>query len=325
MIVVRTPLRVSFAGGGSDIPEFYAYNPGAVLSVAINKYVYLSLNKSFEQHLRVSYSKTELVKNAEELEHTRVKAALKHFGINSGLEIVNVADVPARGTGLGSSSSFTVALIHGLKRYLGQNVEPRELAELACKIEIGDLGEKIGKQDQYIASFGGLRFFEFFPDGAVSAKAVSYKPELLQELQNRLMLFYTGTQRSAHNILRNQISGYAQAQSVQNVKTMVDLAFLMKSGIEAGKLDDFGFILDESWRLKKTLSETISNPQIDSMYELAKKNGAIGGKLLGAGGGGFLLVYAHPEHQPPILQALGEYVRMPFSFEETGSQIVYNN
>ncbi len=326
MIIVKTPLRISFAGGGSDIPQFYLTHGGATLSTAINKYVYVMVSKHFDDNrIRVSYSKTEIVPHRDALEHTRVKAGMEHLGLESGLEIVTMADIPSQGTGLGSSSSFTVGLLKALHAYRGQTVSEQQLAEEACHVEITMLGEPIGKQDQFIASYGGLRFIQYLPGGHVQVDYVVMPPAALERLEGSLLLFYTGIQRSANGILKKQVDGLTDAKKIENLKQMTEFARAMKKDLEQGKLDDFGRMLHEGWELKKTLAEGITNPEIEDMYKTARAHGALGGKLLGAGGGGFLLVYAPLEKHQAIKQALSNYREMKVRFDPEGSKILFIN
>lgn len=323
MIIVRAPLRISFFGGGSDIPQFYQNHGGATFSTAIDKYVYVCVNKNFDSSaIRLSYSKTEIVSNADELEHTRVRACLKKLGIKTGLEIVTIADIPSKGTGLGSSSSFTVALLKALYIFKGIERSPEEIAEEACEIEINELKEPIGKQDQYIASLGGLRYMQYGQDGRVLVRNVDLKEKLINELEGNLLLFYTGISRSAGSILGQQIDNYHQEDKIEKLKEMVILASEAKGKLENSSLDDFGQMLDRAWGLKKNLSSAISNSQIDYMYDVAKFNGAIGGKVLGAGGGGFLLVYAPKEAHNNIRTALAQYQELNFKLNQGGAEQV---
>lgn len=324
MIIVKTPLRISFAGGGSDLPQFYSRSMGATISTTINKYVYVCVKGNFSDVIRLSYSKTEIVDHVDELEHEIVKAALRKLSLSKGLEIVTMADIPSKGTGLGSSSSFTVALLQGLYAYKGMLVSQEDLASQACQIEIDILGKPIGKQDQYIASYGGLRFMEYLPNG-VKVNYVIAKPDFINSLEQRFLMFYTGITRDANNILEDQAKGLDEQIKFNNTKKMVELAYEMKKVIEAGDLTAFGNLLHQGWMLKKTLSHGISNNEIDVMYDLAMKNGAQGGKLLGAGGGGFLLVMAEPGKQNDIIKALNNYKLEKLKFDNEGSKILFIN
>jgi D-glycero-alpha-D-manno-heptose-7-phosphate kinase len=325
MIIVKTPFRISFAGGGSDIPAFYQNYPGATLSTTINKYVYVCINKNFHDQVRLSYLKTEIVEHYKDLDHTRARECLHEMGMETGLEIVTMADIPSKGTGLGSSSSFTVGLLKALHAYQGNTIDEKSLAELACKIEIDNLQEPIGKQDQYIASFGGMKFIQYSPQGDVTVDYVMSNPQTLAELESSIMLFYTGIQRSTNGILKQQVEGYSSPANIETVKKMVELAHALRRELESGHLDQFGQILHESWLLKKSLSSSVSDSEIDSMYNSARAAGALGGKLLGAGGGGFLMVIAPPERQNAVREALSNYRYMNVKFEHEGSKILFIN
>jgi D-glycero-alpha-D-manno-heptose-7-phosphate kinase len=323
MIIVKTPLRISFMGGGSDIPQFYKRSPGATLSTAIDKYVYICLNKKFDGKIRMSYSQTEIVDTVHKLEHTRAKACMKHTGVDKGIEIVTIADIPSRGTGLGSSSSFTVGLLKALYAYRGKTASEEQLADEACMIEINRLKEPIGKQDQYIASYGGMKFMEYSSDGRVSVSPVLCSQKTLKNVNDSVLLFYTDITRQTGNLLKNQIAGLSDKQKFQNTEQLVAMAYGLRNAIEKNKTNEIGEMLHEAWLLKKSLNKDISNGEIDSMYALAKKNGAEGGKVLGAGGGGFLMIYAPKEKHEKIKRALKKYKEMPVNFEPEGSRVLF--
>ena len=324
MIVSRTPLRVSFAGGGTDLPAFYKEEPGAVLSTAIDKYVYVIVNRRFEPEIRVSYSKTEIVSNLGDIQHDLAREALRLTGLPSHIEILTVGDMPA-GAGLGSSSSVSVGLLTALYAHQGQMRSPEDLAREACEIEIDIVGKPIGKQDQYAAAYGGFNLFQFEPDGRVRVDPVVSPPEVLAELQRKLILFFTGTTRSADVILAEQsanISGDGEAR--KHLRKMRDLAFELRSVINGEQpLDRFGSILDEGWQLKRQVAEGISNQSIEEWYDRAMDAGALGGKLLGAGGGGCLLFYAPYERQNRVRTALAGLAEIHFRFEDEGSKISF--
>ncbi len=324
MIVSRTPFRISFAGGGTDLPAFYREEPGAVLSTTIDKYVYVVVNRRFEPQIRVSYSKTETVDSVGEIQHDLVREALRLTGLPSHIEILTVADIPA-GTGLGSSSSVTVGLLNALYAFQGHLKSPEELAREACEIEIDIVGKPIGKQDQYAAAFGGFRFMEFEPGGAVKTEPLICGAEVLSALQHNLMLFFTGMTRSADAILTQQSANIASDSQVRrHLHRMRDLAFEMRSVLAGeGPLDRFGAVLHEGWELKKQAAEGISNPQVEEWYQQAMKAGALGGKLLGAGGGGCLLLYCPYERQGPVRAALSELSEIRFRFEDEGTRIIF--
>jgi len=326
MIISRTPLRMSFVGGGSDMRAFYAQHDGAVLSSAVNKYVFVTVNRKFDDGIRVAYSKTEEVASAAEVEHRLVRAALARLAIGGGVEITTIADVPARGTGLGSSSSFTVGLLNALNAFQGRPVSRDYLATESCHIEIEVCGEPIGKQDQYAAAFGGFNLIEFFANETVRVSPVIIRPDILTRLQSQLLVFYTGQTRSASALLADQSAAVgASADKRHALRRMVELAHQLKSDLESGCLEAFGAILDENWNLKKSLSAAVSSDQIDAWYNAARRSGATGGKILGAGAGGFLLFFAPPERHDAIESSLPGLRRFPMRFEAMGSQIIFYN
>lgn len=325
MIIVKTPLRISFMGGGSDIPQFYKKHPGATLSTAINKYVYICVNKKFDHRIRVSYSETEIVNSVNSLKHSRARACMKKTGVNKGIEIVTIADIPSRGTGLGSSSSFTVGLLKALYAYKGLTISEEQLAHEACDIEIKNLKEPIGKQDQYIASYGGLKFIKYMPNGRVSVDYVMANHKTMKKIEDSILLFYTGITRATNNLLKKQIAGYSEKEKFNNTKKLVEMSHELKKQLEKNNISSFGDMLHEAWLLKKSLNGDISNSQIDKMYNLARKNGALGGKILGAGGGGFLMVYAPRNSHEKISHALKKYPVMPVRFDPEGSKILFIN
>lgn len=324
MIISRTPLRVSFVGGGSDLPAFYTQEPGAVVSTAINKYIYINVNKKFDHKIRASYSVTEIVDTLHELKHELIRESMQLVGTSSGLEITSISDVHSYGTGLGSSSTYTVGLLNALYAYLGRHVGAERLAQESCQIEIDICGKPIGKQDQYIAAYGGLQYIQFNPDGTVFTDPILCKPETRRTLQSRLLMLYTGITRSADNILQEQKSNTQSDQSKRTtLSQMTQMARDLRVALSNDDLDAFGEILHEAWLLKRGLASGISSGQIDDWYSRARQNGAAGGKILGAGGGGFLLVYAPPERHPDIIAALPELEPMPFRFEPQGSKIIF--
>jgi D-glycero-alpha-D-manno-heptose-7-phosphate kinase len=321
VIISRTPFRVSFAGGGTDLRAFYQHEPGAVISTTINKYMYLTVNERFDHTVRVSYSKTEIVETAEAVEHPLVRQALRQAGITNGIEVTSISDIPA-GTGFGSSSSFTVGLLNALYAYTGTYAPPERLAQEACHIEIDLVGEPIGKQDQYIAAYGGMQYIRFNPDESVFVDPVVCSAELKDVLNNRLLLFYTGITRSASEILTEQKK--ETKGKLEFLRTMAHLAGEMRRVLQEGRdLDEFGELLHEGWMLKRELATGITNELIDSAYERARTAGALGGKILGAGGGGFLLVYARERSHPRIKNALGDLREIPFDLEPQGTKIVH--
>lgn len=321
MIISRTPFRVSFCGGGSDLPAFYRKNGGCVLSTGIDKYMYISIHPSFDPKVTaLKYSETEIVENLDDVKHAYFREMLRKFDVR-GVEITSTADVPA-GTGLGSSSSFTVGVLHALYAYTGKYVSRERLAEEACEMELETLAQPIGKQDQYGAAFGSLNFYTFQKDGTVHVDPVIMEHEKYKELQENLVMFYIGGMHSASAILKEQGSNVSAGDKEKNQLAMCELAKQLRDELTVGNIDAMGDLLNESWQLKRTLASGISNPAIDEAYETAMQNGATGGKLLGAGGAGFLLFYAPRENQKQLHKSL-HLPEMPFSFDGQGSTIVY--
>ena len=323
MIVSKTPLRMSFVGGGSDLPAYYREEIGAVLSTSIDKYMYICVNKKFDGRIRLSYIKTEDVQSRHEIEHPLVHQALEILGIDGGIEIASMADIPSKGSGLGSSSTYTVGLLNALYAYRNCFASKEMLARQACEIEIDRCGEPIGKQDQYAAAYGGLNLIRFHPDDSVSVDPVICKPSLLQELEDSTLVFFTGRTRSASAVLANQSAAMKTVERRVLMRRMVQLAFEMKAQLESGTLEHLGDILDENWRLKAQLTSGITDPQIDNWYATGMANGAWGGKLLGAGNGGFMMFYAPQERHAKIRAALSELEPVKFRFDRTGAQIVF--
>ncbi len=310
MIISRTPLRVSFFGGGSDLPAYYRRHGGAVLSTTIDKSVYVTVSRKFDAAVRVSYSRTEEVARAADVEHPLVREALGLLGIEGGIEITSVADIPARGTGLGSSSAFTVGLLNALHAYQGRHAPAARLAEESCDIEIERCGEPIGKQDQYAAAFGGFNFIRFHADDRVEVTRLVCPADVTAELQRRLLFFYTGVTRSASALLGVQSAAVASPGPVARATS--ELTCLAAQAFEAickGDLDPLGPMLDAAWRLKRGLAPGVSTELIDQAYAAAIAAGAQGGKLLGAGGGGFLMFLAPPARHDAIRAALGAFAR----------------
>ena len=321
MIITRTPFRISFAGGGSDLEAYYSHSPGAVLSAAIDRYMYLSVMDRFGGTYRISYSRTELVDRADQIEHPIVRECIDMLAIRDGLEIVSMANLPAE-SGMGSSSSFTVGLLHALHCMRGHVVTPHRLAEQACSIEIERLKEPIGKQDQFIAAYGGLQFIQFHADGHVTVDPVMCSAQTRRELNRRLIVFYTGGTRAARDILVRQ-SGNTPARLTE-LSHMCQIAHSLREVLTTGRdLNEFGRMLHQAWQLKKSLEPSISNDRIERQYERGLSAGALGGKLLGAGGGGFLLFYCEPHLQDRLRAELHELPEMPFSFEPEGSKVIH--
>lgn len=321
MIITKTPFRISFAGGGSDLADFYEQYGGCVLSTSINRYCYISIHPYFnERYTMLKYSENELVESLSEIKHRIFNCVLNEANLH-GVEITSTADIPG-GTGLGSSSTFTVGLLNTVNCYRGKYVSKGALAEKACEVEIQKLGSPIGKQDQYAAAFGGLNFIQFHKDGTTSVAPIVMQPETYRKLQKNLVMFYTGDVRSANSILAEQRKNMSSEEKAKNLQQMCGLAEDMKQALEQDDLSSFGDLLNEGWKLKRTLASGISNPVIDEAYETAMSNGALGGKLLGAGGGGFLLFYCEPEKQEQLRVAL-KMRPFPFKFEKDGTSVVY--
>ncbi|MEJ8572843.1 GHMP kinase [Microbaculum marinum] len=324
MIISRTPLRVSFLGGGSDLPPYYRRHGGAVLSTTIDHAVYVTVSRKFDDAVRVSYSRTEEVPSAAEVAHPLVREALKHAGIEGGIEITSVADIPAKGTGLGSSSSFTVGLLNALHAYLGRHASAESLARESCVIEIDRCGEPIGKQDQYAAAFGGFNFIRFNADDTVDVQKVICATDLLSALQDRLLFFYTGQTRSASPLLKEQSDEVSRPGARTNATgQLVHLAEAAYDEICRGEIDNLGPFLHEAWHIKRTINSGVTNKIIDEAYDAAIAAGAQGGKVLGAGGGGFLMFLVPKAHQEAVRRVLGRLRETPFRFASQGSKIIF--
>lgn len=323
MIITKTPFRISFVGGGSDLESFYSQYIGAVLSTTINRYMYISSHNFFDtDKIRLKYSKTETADSVDKIEHPIVRTVLEKFSIKGAVEISSNADVPA-GTGMGSSSSFTVGLLHNLYTRSNQFITKDRLAKEACDVEINKLKEPIGKQDQYAAAFGGLNAIKFNPEGTVNVEMIHLSPETYQRLQDNLIMFYTGIQRETSTILSEQNENMSQRNKVDLLKEMVSLVWDMRDALYKNDLQMFGKILHHNWLLKQQLARKITNNYINDLYEAGLKNGALGGKLLGAGGGGFLLFYCEKEKQNKLREAVGGLQELDFRFESEGSKVIY--
>lgn len=324
MIISRTPLRISFVGGGSDLQSYYKHKAGAVVSTAIDKYIYITVNKKFDNKIRASYSKTENVERANQINHPLIRECLMMVGINRGIEVTSMADIPSEGTGLGSSSSYTVGLLNALYAYVGKHVSAERLAREACEIEIDILKNPIGKQDQFIAAYGGLQYIKFNQDDHVFVDPIICSSETKRELESHLLLLYTGLTRSTNPILTKQnVNMIKQKDIRKNMEKMVELTKKMQTALNKSKLNLIGELLHKNWILKKTMANEISNLAIDNWYKKARKLGAIGGKILGAGGGGFLLLYADPKKHKKIIKALPELRPLSFKLEPQGSKIIF--
>lgn len=326
MIISRAPFRVSFCGGGSDIPSFYEKYGGCVLSTTIRKYVYLTINKAFNRDtITLKYSQTEVVNDPDQIKHRIFRQVLKDFG-TKGIEITSMADIPA-GTGLGSSSSFTVALLKLLYAYNERFVSNYKIAKEACEVEIYRLGNPIGKQDQFAAAHGGLRYYEFRPDGFVNVEPIVMRRESFRKLENSILMFYTGALHDANKILSEQSKGLASENSKINATIrLCEMTRDLKKSFEHNDIDALGDTLAQSWEIKKSLASGISSSLIDSCYERGIKAGASGGKLLGAGGGGFLLFYV-PEEQDKknVREALSDLIELPVELDNSGASIIFTN
>jgi D-glycero-alpha-D-manno-heptose-7-phosphate kinase len=325
MVISRTPLRISFVGGGSDLQSFASEHGGAVVSTTIDKYVYVIVTERFEGDIRVSYTQTEIVDKIDDLQHELVREALRYAGLPRKVEIVTIADVPSRGTGLGSSSAVTVGLLNALFAYQGILKSPEELAAAASDIEIDVLGKPIGKQDQYATAYGGLQLIRFGPGNVVRREPVVLSPESRRKLERSLMMFYTGQSREAAAVLERVGENVrSSAPAVESLGRMRDFALDLRSQLgHESDPDVLGDFLRENWELKRGLDSSVTNPDIDGWYEAGVAAGASGGKLLGAGGGGFLLFYASPERQDAVRKALPDLREMPFRFDSEGTRIIH--
>lgn len=322
MIIIQTPLRISLFGGGTDFQDYYSVSGGCALSTAINKYIYIIIKDRFDDQIRVGYTRTELVDNVADLQHELIREALNMTGLTKGVEIATMGDIPSQGSGLGSSGTVTVGSLHAMYTYRGELVTAEKLAREASQIEIDILGKPIGLQDQYIVAHGGFRFFEFQPCGEVVSHKVKAGNELISELNNNLMLIYTGLTRRSASVLTEQKNNINDKKAV--LDAIKKIAYVARKEIEQGNLDSIGSLLHESWQLKKQMAGNISNNAIDEMYEAAIRAGALGGKVSGAGGGGFLLLYCPYEKQAGVRKILNGYKELPFQFEQDGSKVILN-
>lgn len=324
MIISRTPLRISFVGGGSDISSFYRKQEGGVVSTAINKYVYIAINRQFDGRILVNYSKTEIVTKISDIENNLVREALKLTGVNGGIHITSISDIPSEGSGMGSSSSYVVGLLNALYAYKGEHVNAEKLARRACQIEIDILKKPIGKQDQYIAAYGGFQYIQFNSDESVYVDPIICSSDTKFNLENKLLLFYTYKTRSADPILAKQTKNLATSEiKRKTMGEMVKIAQEMREALRNNNANSFGKQMHENWFLKRKMADGITNGQIDRWYSIALKHGAVGGKILGAGGGGFLLFYAPVEKHDKIVVALPELKLVDFKFEPQGSKIIF--
>jgi len=321
MIVTRTPLRISFAGGGSDFPNFYRRHGGTVLASAIDKYIHVILQDRYDDKIRVGYSTTELADSLENVQHELVRESMRRVGIDRGIELSTMADVPSTGTGLGSSSSVTVGLLEAMYAHVGDPQTRKTLARDAATIEIDVLGKPIGIQDQYIASFGGFRRLRFRTDDTVDVETVALAPDVRHRLDERLMLFYTGIGRDASSVLEEQRSRVEENESA--LGQLIEMADEMHEYLLSGSLDEFGLALDHCWSIKKGLASNVSNEHVDALYSAAKTAGALGGKITGAGGGGFLLLYCESSKQRAVRKALTGLRELFFHLEPDGAKVLF--
>lgn len=322
MIIVQTPLRVSFFGGGTDFPAFYRAQGGAVLTTAIDKYIFVTVKRRFDHKLRVGYTKTEMVDSLDEIQHELIREALRKVDVQEGIEITTMGDIPSAGSGLGSSSTVTVGALHALHSLRGELVGAETLARQACDIEIEELGKPIGVQDQYIAAFGGFRLMEFHQDGSICSDRIELSPPTARQLNENTMLFFTGVTRRAETILTQQQNNIQQRTAI--LCEMKRMAYTARDALRAGAVDAFGELLHESWELKKQLASQISNGVLDDAYRAARQAGALGGKITGAGGGGFLLLYCPHRRQDAVRSALAGMQELPFRMEADGSKVIFN-
>lgn len=322
MIITQTPLRISFLGGGTDFRAYFRQEAGWVLTSAIDKYIYVTIKKRFDQKIRVGYSQTELVDHIDELHHELVRECLRKTGITRGVEISTMADIPSEGSGLGSSSTVTVGLLNAMYTYIGTPVGHEQLAREACEIEIDVLGKPIGVQDQYIAAYGGQRFICFNQDDSVMVEHLQLEDRQRRKLSQNLLLFYTNIARKAESVLTEQVQKMDERLHV--LREMKKLALQAKACLQAGEFDELGCLLDQSWQMKKQLASGVSNTFIDELYAAACKAGALGGKITGAGGGGFLLLYCPLEKQERVRAALSSLPELPFRLEHDGSKVIFH-
>lgn len=323
MIITRTPLRISIGGGGTDSPSFYEHSPGFVLSAAIDKYIYVGINPRFTPDYLLKYSSLERVDRIDQIEHNIIRESLTYLEIEPGIEIVALADIPA-GTGLGSSGSFTVGLLRALHAHRHDHIDPGALAAEACHVEIERLREPVGKQDQYIAAYGGLTCFDFYADGRVDAQRLDVSQATLDDLEDHLVLFFTGYSRAASSILEDQHvrSQKGDGEMLANLTETLELGQEIRKALEAGEPAEFGRMMDRHWKIKRARTQGITNPSIDRWYDVGMANGALGGKLVGAGAGGFLLFYAaEPDRVRAAMTAEG-LPEVRFTFDQDGSTVI---
>jgi D-glycero-alpha-D-manno-heptose-7-phosphate kinase len=329
MIVTRTPYRIPLGGGGTDLPSYYSKYEGFLITAAINKYIYVTLNKRFEGNFRVSHHiAIEIQDNADEIQHPVIREAIKLLNINDGIEIVSVADIPPN-TGMGSSGTFGVGLLHALHNYARNPISTQELAEHAYKIEVEILNRVSGKQDQYAAAFGGIICLNIDKDGEVEVSPVTVSEDILKELESNLLLFYTGVKRDAPQVQakQNEATRSDERQVIEALHTIKEIGRESKKAIERGRLRYFGELLDIHWRTKKRLSDEITSKRIDRLHEIAMKSGAVGGKIMGAGGGGFFMFYSEGDARNHLREAMARegLQEFPFRIDFEGSKVLIND
>lgn len=325
VVITKTPFRISFAGGGTDIPEYYKnFGTGAVVSGAMNRYMYVTASQYFfDDRIRIHYVRTENdISEVDDIQHPSIRECLKFTRITRGIQISSIADIPSKGTGVGSSSSFAVGLLNALHNWRGESVNEQQLAKEAIYIERTALKEAGGKQDQYVAAFGGLLLMEFFKDDTVKVRKAKIKKKDVEELQKHLLLMYTGRERSSSAIHVNQAKEVGS--HLDSYRKMCELAYRQFEALEDGRWWETGKLMHENWQIKKTLANGISDQHVDKIYETAMKNGADGGKIMGAGGGGFFLFFADPDRHQKIIDAIPELKQERICFEQEGSRIIYN-
>ncbi|RPI29583.1 MAG: GHMP kinase [Acidobacteria bacterium] len=322
MIITQTPLRISFLGGGTDFPGYFCREDGWVLSSAINRYIFVIIKERFDDKIRVGYTRTEMVDNIDQLEHELIRECLRKTGILKKVEITTMADIPSRGSGMGSSSTVTVGLLNAMYHFLGEPKDPRTLAREACEIEINVLGKPIGMQDQYIAAYGGQRFIHFHSTSDIDVEPVLADECLRRRLGESLLLFFTNVTRKAESVLAEQV--HTMNDHLEVLREMKRLALLARGCLHAGELDEFGTLLHHGWEYKKQLASGITNGPINAMYDAARKAGALGGKITGAGGGGFLLLYTPRHKQDDVRSALHGLPELPFDLERDGTKVIFN-
>ena len=325
MVIVKTPLRLSFVGGGSDMKDFYSRKAGKVVCTAIDKFVYAIVKERFDDMIYINYSKKETVESVSDIRHDLVREAMKLTGVTKGVEITTLADIPSSGSGLGSSSSISVALLHAFYAYRNILVTAEQLAENACRIEIDILRKPIGRQDQYAAAFGGVNRFVFLPDGTTERMPVDMDSAERRKFASSLLLYYTGITRDANKILSKQKTNLVNPETFESMQQMVSLVDPFAEAMQRADIATCGSLMDRNWELKQKMASGISNKKIEDMYNRSKAAGALAGKIAGAGGGGFLLLIVEREKQNAVFEALSTYREMPFMLEQSGSKVIFDD